>query len=446
MNIVPAAVWQSLESGALAAWAHRDRLVAAGRAAARLSDPGGEANGAEGAAKLAVLYHSLDDDQSRAFLQMLVEQFGPQHEALENAALAYLHGPNADRASALHDCSESLRIRILRRLNIAPAGTELLIKMRERVLKLLPEHPELKPLEWDLRHLLSSWFNRGFLELSRLDWQSSATVLEKLIRYEKVHRMSGWDDLKTRVSGSRRCFGFFHPALPEEPLIFIEVALTRSLSSQIEPLLRADDPDHRAPTTAIFYSISSCQPGLRGIPLGNFLIKQLVADLSAEIPTLRSFATLSPIPGFRAWIKKARAADVIIDHDLDRRLDALVAGSPPGPELLQPLLRLCGHYIRGQRPDGTWGPSEDPVARFHLGNGARLERVNWGGDLSTKGIEDSFGIMANYRYIPSSTARNRQRFIARGLCTCAPGLAFRAHLSSRKRRLGVDDSGSIHPI
>jgi malonyl-CoA decarboxylase len=279
-----------------------------------------------------------------------------------------------------------------------------------------------------LHHVLASWFNRGFLQLRQISWRTPATVLEKLIRYEAVHAIRDWSDLKNRLEGARRCFGFFHPSMPDEPLIFIEVALTNEMADDVAPLLaRADDGEDgpAAPRAAIFYSISNCQPGLRNIQFGDFLIKQVVAELRAEIPSLRMFATLSPIPGFRSWLDQAARAGVLVSPALATALAEEGWSEDPGraETLRGPLTALCVRYLTGVGPDGRQGRVTDPVARFHLSNGARLERINWRADLSPKGIKQSWGLMMNYRYHPSLIDAHQEAFAFEGRVQQSGGVA-----------------------
>jgi malonyl-CoA decarboxylase len=298
-------------------------------------------------------------------------------------------------------------------MNVAPGATALLVRMREELLAGLEKQPQLKPLEQDLRRLLASWFNRGFLTLKRIDWSNSAAILEKVIAYEAVHEIRGWDDLRRRLAPDRRCFAFFHPALPEEPLIFVEVALCHGLASKIAPLLSASAPaDDPAQTdTAIFYSISNCQPGLRGISFGNFLIKQVVEELHAELPGLKRFATLSPVPSFKRWLNEQNLAtgeSALPEASLDINWANAERASPASKTAL---LHLLASYLTAD--NGGKGP-DDPVARFHLGNGARLERLNWAANLSPRGIAESLGMMVNYVYEPKTIEDNHEQFVAAG--------------------------------
>lgn len=307
---------------------------------------------------------------------------------------------------------------------MAPGGTAALVEMRGRLLRDLRAHPEWRVIDADLFHLLRSWFNRGFLRLERIDWRTPALVLEKLIQYEAVHAIQGWRDLRRRLEADRRCFAFFHPQLPDEPVIFIEVALTRGISAHVQPLLDVNAPvaDPRAADCAVFYSITNCQEGLRGISFGNLLIKQVAQDLQRELPELRQFATLSPVPGFRHWLEANRAR-VAVGAEGEARLALLAQAEPPGwhlgevpPALQKLLVSLCAHYLleekQGQEP-------LDAVARFHLANGASLERINWLGDSSEQGMARSAGIMVNYVYRLADLERNHERYFRQHAVTAS---------------------------
>ena len=404
----------------------------------------GEASGAAIARELHSAVHDISGEDRLAFYRFLVSDFLPAEGRLRAAMEAYLAEPTPERAMEVSDAAEPTRQELLRRMNMAPGGTASLIAMRKDLLTNLRDDPALKPLDYDLRHLLGSWFNRGFLELRRIDWQTPAAVLEKLLAYEAVHEIQGWDDLRRRLAPDRRCFGFFHPALPGEPLIFVEVALTEGLAASVQPLLAREGDEaaerrrERAADTAIFYSISNCQDGLRGISFGNFLIKQVVEELKAELPGLAWFSTLSPVPGFRRWLGKQLAGDAanILHEDETAALRqavgeavqegdaaALLGGllgidgwwrnQALSEALRLPLSRLCAAYLTASA--GNRGPA-DPVARFHLGNGARLERVNWLGNVAPRGIEESYGIMVNYLYDPEQIEANHEAYV-RGTVT-----------------------------
>ncbi len=409
-------------------------------ASALLSERG-EASGAAVARELSLALQELGAADRLAFYRYLAENFLPAEDRLRRAAEAYLAEATPENAAQLAEAADPARQELLRRINMAPGGTASLVAMRRELLDHLPAEPSLKPLDSDLRHLLGSWFNRGFLELRRIDWQTPAAVLEKLITYEAVHEIAGWSDLRRRLAPDRRCFAFFHPALPGDPLIFVEVALTQGLASAVQPLLAADGDEQAdrareaGADTAIFYSISNCQDGLRGVSFGNFLIKQVVAELKAELPGLVRFSTLSPVPGFRRWLSKRLAgADVLREDEVaalragegSAEDDATLLRNALGTErwwddaplaeaLCAPLTRLCAAYLTDPGEAGR----PDPVARFHLGNGARLERVNWLGNVAPRGIEESYGIMVNYLYDPEQIEANHEAFVRGGVVRSA---------------------------
>jgi malonyl-CoA decarboxylase len=394
----------------------------------------GEASGAALARALIERYGALEPADRLGFLLFLSEGFAPDYAALKQAAEHYLAEPSAEAAARLGETAEPPRQELLRRINMGPSGTATLVAMRETILGLLEAHPSLKPLDSDLKHLLASWFNRGFLELRRIDWHTPAVVLEKLIEYEAVHEIQGWEDLRRRLGPDRRCFAFFHPALVDEPLIFVEVALVNGLAGAIRPLLATPEPGAAAttPDTAIFYSISNCQRGLRGISFGNFLIKQVVEELKAELPSLNRFATLSPVPGFRAWLDQRLAASAryVLKPEERAAIAAVTGGggtkgalrrllAEPGwheapaiaAALEGPLLRLCAAYLTENKAGK--GPA-DAVARFHLGNGAVLQQINWLANPGQRGLAESFGLMVNYLYDLDRIEANHEAFAHQG--------------------------------
>jgi malonyl-CoA decarboxylase len=298
--------------------------------------------------------------------------------------------------------------------------------MRRQLLRALKKHPAWSAIDADLLHLFRSWFNRGFLRLERIDWHTSAIVLEKLIQYEAVHAIQGWRDLRRRLEADRRCFAFFHPQLPDEPIIFIEVALTRGMSAHAQPLLDVGSPvaAPQEADCAMFYSITNCQEGLRGISFGNLLIKQVAEELRREFPHLRRFATLSPIPGFRRWLDQKRA-------EKPKELSPLGKLDQPdwhvgevSDSLQRILLRLCAYYLlqAKQVEGGERAEPLDPVARFHLGNGAALERVNWMGDISESGMSRSAGLMVNYVYWLNELERNHERYFREQAIAASPAV------------------------
>jgi malonyl-CoA decarboxylase len=313
-------------------------------------------------------------------------------------------------------------------------ATGALIDLRRKVRDTLKEHPERSGVDRDLAHLFRSWFNRGFLVLQQIDWHSSAVVLEKLIAYEAVHQIRDWHDLRRRLQEDRRCYAFFHPALPEEPLIFVEVALTRGMTGRVEPLLDARAPvgDVRQANAAIFYSITNCQPGLHGISFGNSLIKQVVEDLGRDLPGIRIFASLSPMPGFCRWLK-AEGSSARLSPELQQYLqsleapDSAVAAVPPAlkPEVLHLGARYLLFAKDQRRP-------VDSVARFHLANGARAERLNWMADASDQGLRQSLGLMVNYRYIVADLERNHEAFVRDGKIAASSQLQMIAATAPRR--------------
>jgi len=368
----------------------------------------GEVSGARMAREALVAYQALDETALAIFFDLLVKEFSPDPESVGHAAEAYRVDPSQANLIRLQRAVETPRTELFRRLNMGSGGTGVLVDIRRRLLKLLPERPHYAGIDADLGHLLNSWFNRGFLVLQRIDWRTPALVLEKLIKYEAVHEIQGWPDLHRRLEGDRRCYAFFHPALPDEPVIFIEVALTRGMASRVQPLLDLESPvtDPASANCAIFYSITNCQEGLRGVSFGNLLIKQVAEDLGREFPRLKTFATLSPIPGFRKWLgalakEKADVRVLLARLDSGRWFDDHAVAA----DMQRQLVRLCAHYLvrakQGRDP-------LDPVARFHLGNGARLERLNWLGDISEMGMRRSAGLMVNYVYRLDDVERNHE--------------------------------------
>lgn len=377
----------------------------------------GEASGTATARAVLDRYRDLDAGGRVTFFETLARDFGPDTERLERAVAEWQAAADSD-AGELHLASEPRRQELFRRLNRAPGGTAALVAMRADLLDLIPSQRDLAAVDRDLVHLFGSWFNRGFLVLHRIDWSTPANILEKVIRYEAVHEIHDWNDLRRRIDPvDRRCYAFFHPALTDEPLIFVEVALTEDIPSAIAPLLAEDrEPVAVARArTAVFYSISNCQRGLARISFGNFLIKQVVEELRRELPKLDTFVTLSPVPGFMAWLAKER--DTVVSDDDRPLLDALDAPDWPddaerAAELRAALEPLAAYYfLKAKTPRGL---PVDPVARFHLGNGARLERIGWLGDRSLKGMRESAGIMVNYLYGLDDIEKNHEAYANQG--------------------------------
>lgn len=400
-----------------------------------LDGRGGEVTARARAADLGRTYLSLDVGGRERFLRLLASEFDVDPGEINRCCSALLGAPNPDQRAAaeraLRVALEPPRIALLRRFNALPEGVKFLVDRRAELIDLGQNDSLLAGLEGDLRRLLGNWFDIGFLELKRITWESPAALLEKLMAYEAVHEIRGWTDLKNRLEADRRCFAYFHPRMPDEPLIFVEVALVSGMTAEIQPLLDEAAPigDPHLADTAIFYSISNCQRGLAGISFGDFLIKRVVDALATELPRLKVFATLSPVPGFRAWLERqCRTApgDLLLTAERSA-IEALVEGiseaeltglierhSDPhiAAALREPLLRLCARYlVRERAPSGR---ALDPVAHFHLSNGARVERLNWLGDISAKGLQQSAGIMVNYLYRLGDIEANHEAYRGEG--------------------------------
>ena len=396
----------------------------------RLLSERGEANGPLIAQGIVARIDALPDDARGRFFDHLARDFSPDPAQVLAAAQAYQEGPGQpDRLLQLMQATEPPRQELFRRLNRAPGGTAALVRLRRVLLERMPRHAMLAGVEHDLLHLLSSWFNPGFLQMRKVDWNSPAQLLEQIIRHEAVHEIDGWDDLRRRLQPDRRCFAFFHPQLPDEPLIFVEVALVPEMADAIAPLIDKKSPALPADQfkVAVFYSISNCQPGLRGVSLGNFLIKRVAEQLKRELPQLRTFCTLSPIPGLMAWLQKARdglAFAGMAPMQAERAVHALAllqqaAGSDLGAlgsatalaglpaTAHHALWRLAALYLVHLSPT----PRGDPVARFHLDNGARLERLNASANLSSKGMKQAAGMMVNYLYDLGRIETCHDRFV-----------------------------------
>jgi malonyl-CoA decarboxylase len=423
-----------------------------------LAARGGEVSARNRAAKLAQSYLTLDAAGRRAFLERLAE-FDADAATVDAALAALRQGTNGkDRSAALVRLRRALeppRLKLLTQFTAIPDGVKFLVDLRAELINLGAGAPDLLALEADLKTLLASWFDVGFLELRHIDWNSPAALLEKLVRYEAVHRIRTWRDLKNRLDSDRRCYAFFHPRMPEEPLIFVEVALVKGLADSVQRLLDEKAPvlDAKQADTAIFYSINNCQRGLDGISFGNFLIKRVVGLLGEELPNIKNFATLSPIPGFTRWLATRLPKEPALLTEEEGA--ALLAGAPaplalPAPaaagastapllpetppqtllrilgrrgwqrddalcKVLEPILtRLCaGYLLHEQAPRGA-PRALDPVAHFHLSNGARIERLNWRGDISEKGLKESAALMVNYLYDPTKIEENHEAYAGEG--------------------------------
>ncbi len=387
------------------------------RTCRRLLSARGEANSAVHAATALQQYQLLSEPLQLRVFEHLDQDFGLDPAKVLEAAQQYAATPTVQTLKNLTSVAEPPRQELLRRLNRAPGGTALIVQMRRQLLRVLPSHPQLAAVEADFFHLLSSWFNPGFLEMQQVDWNSPAQLLEKIIQHEAVHAIDGWDDLRRRLQPDRRCFAFFHPQLPAEPLIFVEIALVPQMPAAIAPLIEkaAQPVEPKHFKVATFYSISNCQPGLRGVSLGNFLIKRVAERLHAEFPSIRTFCTLSPIPGFVRWLDEVNveAAELKpLQAKLQAALNKLSREKHTDPLAVSrnerdALLALASIYLILVSPTATG----DPVAKFHLGNGARLQRINWAGDLSKNGLRQSFGMMVNYLYDLAEIEEYHQRFL-----------------------------------
>ncbi len=407
---------------------------------------GGEVSTRQRAVRLAQTYLELDDAGRHAMLRMIALEFGPDPHEIARAHEHYQASVGGadqwDAEAQLRAAMRSSRIRILTQFNAIPQGVKFLVDLRADLLRHLDDDKELRALDREMEARLTAWFDVGFLELQRLTWQSPAALLEKIVEYEAVHEIHSWQDLKNRLDADRRCYAFFHPRMPMEPLIFVEVALLEDLADNVQNLLDIHAPvaDASRATTAIFYSISNTQVGLRGVSFGNFLLKRVVDDLKRDFPRLRTFATLSPIPGVVRWAKHnpealreaftpgdwKRLAAAGVDGPEDSRLSAVLAGEAQWPDdealaraLREPMLRLSARYLLEARKDDK---PLDAVARFHLGNGARVERLNWLADTSAKGLRQSWGVMVNYLYDPDRIEDNVEAFARSGEIDAATGV------------------------
>jgi malonyl-CoA decarboxylase len=423
---------------------------------------GGEVSARARAADLGGAYLGLSPAGRKRFLEILAADFALDAAALARAAEAYAAAED-DRARAeaerrLKQAMVAPRLKLLTQFTSLPDGVKFLVDLRADLLAAMDGQAALASLDMDAKALLASWFDVGFLELRRITWDSPASLLEKLSRYEAVHRVRSWADLKNRLDADRRCYAYFHPRMPNEPLIFLEVALVKGMAGSVQALLdeRAPLLDPRQADTAIFYSISNTQEGLRGIGFGSFLIKHVVDDLAREFPRLSSFATLSPIPGFRRWLGRLPLEEALEYLPYDERIAASAAAAAAGigedfraileqprwqakPELAeplhQPLTRLAAVYLLAIRRDGR---PIDPVARFHLGNGASVERLNWLADTSAKGLAESAGLMVNYGYRSAEIESNHEIFASGGPIAAAGSLRRLVSSSPAAAQLAVE--------
>jgi malonyl-CoA decarboxylase len=399
---------------------------------------GGEVSARSRAATLGHTYLGLDRKGRERFLKVLAEDFGIDEEAVNRELALLQEAKPHERANSYTDLRRSLepaRIKLLMQFNGLPEGVKFLVDLRADLARLTRKGAAFRSLDNDLRQLLASWFDIGFLVLQRIGWDSPASLLEKLIAYEAVHEIESWDDLKNRLDSDRRCFAFFHPRMPEEPLIFVEVALVNGLAGNVQELLDKDAPviDPNDADTAIFYSISNAQKGLAGISFGGFLIKRVVDVLQGEFHGLKTFSTLSPIPGFRNWLDDVLAGEekLLSDSEISNlRETASITEEAGNPlqvifgtsnwleedticDIVEPILmRLCARYLLKEK--GRGGRALDPVGHFHLTNGALVERLCWKGNATEPGIRDSYGLMVNYLYRLDKIEENHEAYTGDG--------------------------------
>ncbi len=371
----------------------------------------GEASGLALAGEVVQGYQNLPVEERLDFFRALARDFEVDREAVLDAMEAYRESGEQAHLRSIKRAVEAPREKLFQRINTAAAGTETLVRMRGHLLQVLRQHPELGAVDADLKHVFISWFNKGFLEMRRIDWSSPAAILEKIIDYEAVHAINGWDDLRSRLREDRRCFAFFHPALSDDPLIFVEIALTKEIPGALAPLLEQGREDAEIDAdTVVFYSISNCHPGLSQISFGNFLIKSVIEELRKEIATLNTFVTLSPVPGFRNWLLSANLEGLVAPELMEKVREPL--GKVVAAEVYDALQGLCAHYLLNVKSGRL--PKDGP-ARFHLGNGACLYRLNASADMSPKGLEQSAGIMVNYLYDLKQIEANHDAYFDEGI-------------------------------
>jgi len=376
----------------------------------------GLATGIALARQIVARYNKLDKEERLEYFQGLIKITEVDIQKIKINAEALYNNPGPETREKLHQSLKTKCQKLFSRMNMAPNGTKAIVKLREDLLGFLPKHPELKPLEVDLKLLLTTWFNPGFLVLRKLDWETEASVLEKIIRYETVHNIGNWNDLKQRLTKNRQCFAYFHPALEDDPIIFVEVALTKGIVGSVQAILTDNDHNTKR-NTAIFYSINNCQRGLKRIPLGNFLIKMVATEIAKENPEIKTFSSLSPVTGFAEWLKTVLLSNKnnLFERDSEILKMALNRGWHKNPTLVRrikkPMMKACYHYLVNEKQKGR---PVNSVARFHFGNGAELYRINWMGNSSEHGLADSFGIMVNYFYNLKTLEFNHENYMVHG--------------------------------
>ncbi|MGB5709223.1 MAG: malonyl-CoA decarboxylase [Arenicellales bacterium] len=363
-------------------------------------------------------YKKLDQDGRSDFFKMLNTEYDLDVDSLGSAVAQYAEKPDTKTLKQLTREAEPRRQELFRRLNMAPGGTQSLVKMREHLLQLSRKQPELAKMDVDFRHLFSSWFNRGFLLMQPIDWTTPAHILEKITAYEAVHEIRNWNELRRRLEPQDRyCYAFFHPAMDDEPLVFVEVALTDEIPSKIDQILHQDrallSPDQAS--CAVFYSISNCHSGLAGVSFGNFLIKQVATGLQLRFPHLKKFATISPVPGFKNWLIQKAAEEPAVAELIEQA--ELRPEEIERERLAASILKLAARYFLEEK--SSYGTPIDPVARFHLKNGACLERFNIAADLSDKGMTQSLGLMVNYIYNLAKVEENHENYMKNHKVVCS---------------------------
>lgn len=397
-----------------------------------LAEKGGQVDARNRAVLLGRAYLKLSDLGKVRFLGLLADEYGVVEDNVEAAIEQWHKTPDSQKTEAAQKLRKTLipsRTTLLKHFNGVPSGVKFLVELRDELLTFCKDYPSLKPLETDLKDLLSNWFDVGLLQLEEIDWNTSAFMLEKLIAYEAVHAIKSWNDLKNRLDYDRRCFAFIHPSMPDEPLIFVEVALVSGLAGNVQKLLDEDAPNQDPATadTAIFYSISNAQRGLSGISFGNFLIKQVVQKLRNDFPQLKQFATLSPIPGFRKWLETAGPETLRQMPGGEQWLSYPPPRDPANADTAEnsngqreALIRLAASYLSSKRPGSD--RALDPVAHFHLSNGAQVARVNWMADTSDKGLKQSAGLMVNYLYELPKIVKRSERYTSGGVISQSPAI------------------------
>ncbi len=376
----------------------------------------GAAFGITVARDITELYQSLSSENKLLFFKKINDKYKPSFTNVNEAIENYTKSQNENTLSDLFKVSEGKRRELFRRMNMAPNGTAIIVALREDLLKILKDNKELSALDNDLRHLFRAWFNPGFLKLAKITWDTKAAVLEKIIKYERVHQMKDMNELKRRLGEDRRFFSYFHPALEDEPIIFVQVALTKGLGKSIQELMKPSSDEKKTYDTATFYSISNCQEGLSRVTLGNFLIKRVVYEIQEELPHIKNFGTLSPIPGFSEWftyLEEPKIKSILANlknQDVSfLRSQDLKLGDVRIIENKEALIKLVAHYIVNEK--NQQGLPVNDVSRFHLGNGAIVEDIVINANVSEQGFKRSYGMMVNYLYELKNIEKNHEDYM-----------------------------------